>query len=408
MRILRFAAAVLAALALCGFSQPRPPGWVMKGAHIDCDFANGRYYNCIAGTSFATTRAGTSSLTRDANGIWYRFPTNTNRLTTLGLSSEGAATNLALWSRDMTQSGSWTATNMTTALTGTGLDGTANSASRLTSTSTNATVTQTVGSLASAQYPTGVFIKRVTGSGQIFVTQDNFASISTCAPPSTTAWSFCGKGSASVTTATIGIKLAASGDVVLVDGWMLTAVLNSGTANQPQPIITTTASVTANADDVELLGNILDMMKRKVYSISVQVWLAATSASPGAIIRGTADATPYNWNNSTGFRVASGANICAAGTPSGLNFTNGANGTGPTNGLVAGTDANTNGADCSFNSGAVASNTYAPGANTAFGFGNAAGSTSNSSYSTFGRLTLWPYKLDAIAIQTASCVSGNC
>jgi hypothetical protein len=67
-----------------------------------------------------------------------------------GLLVEEARVNLAIWGRDLTNA-AWTKTNMTTAKTATGADGSANGATTLTATAGNATVLQSITSASAAR-----------------------------------------------------------------------------------------------------------------------------------------------------------------------------------------------------------------------------------------------------------------
>ena len=84
-------------------------------------------------------------------------------------------TNRCLQSKDFT-SGSWTKTTMSTAQTQADIEGNANSATLLTATSANATVTQSIAITSGDVVTFSIFMKRVTGSGNIEMTVDNGAT----------------------------------------------------------------------------------------------------------------------------------------------------------------------------------------------------------------------------------------
>jgi hypothetical protein len=128
---------------------------------------------------------------------------------------EPATDNLALLPRDLTNA-AWVKTNCTAAKTARGTDGILNAASVLTADANDATCLQSITS-ASANRVTGFFLKRVTGTGQISITQDNGT---TWTPVTiTTAWTALPYTLPAATLAdpTFGIKIAASGDVIHVD-----------------------------------------------------------------------------------------------------------------------------------------------------------------------------------------------
>ncbi len=86
-----------------------------------------------------------------------------------GYLAEGAATQLALNPRDMTQA-AWVAVTMTTAQTSTGIDGVANSCTRITASGANSTILQTLVAAATSR-TYSCWVKRVTGTGTIILKQ---------------------------------------------------------------------------------------------------------------------------------------------------------------------------------------------------------------------------------------------
>jgi hypothetical protein len=156
-----------------------------------------------------------------------------------GLLLEPARTNIALRSRDFTQA-AWVKTNITAARDVAGIDGVANTASRLTATAGNATVLQTITS-ASAGHVTSFFVQRITGAGTLEITQNNGATWT--AITLTAAWQRFIIPVATVTNPVIGFRIVTSGDVIAVD----VAQCEVG-AFATSPIITSAAAVTRAAD----------------------------------------------------------------------------------------------------------------------------------------------------------------
>ncbi len=169
-----------------------------------------------------------------------RFDYDPVTLAARGLLIEGGMTNIALHSRDFTQA-AWSKTNITAALNVTGIDGAANSASRLTATASNGTALQTITS-ASATHVSAFFARRITGTGTVEITQDNGATWT--AITLTAAWQRFNVAAATVTNPVIGFRLVTSGDVIAVDVAQceVSAVVSS-------PIITGAASVARAADN---------------------------------------------------------------------------------------------------------------------------------------------------------------
>lgn len=198
-----------------------------------------------------TSPASLWSLTRasvkyapNSAGVYLQFASGVPAITDQGWSIEPTATNSALWARDMTNA-AWVKVTMSAALNATGIDGTANSASTLTASGANGTALQTI-TLGVATDTYSVFLKRVTGSGAVSITGNNFIATTVCPALSTTAWTIC-EVSASLTNPVFGIKLATNGDAVIADFNQL-----AGGGYRTSPILTTTVAATRAADAVTL------------------------------------------------------------------------------------------------------------------------------------------------------------
>lgn len=132
----------------------------------------------------------------------------------LGLLIEEQRTNLALWSRDLTNA-VWGKTNVTPSLTAIGIDGVTNSATTLTAGANNGTVLQSITS-ASAARATTAYVKRRTGTGVVEMTQNGGATWVPIAINST-SYTRVGPASATVVNPQIGFRLAISGDQIDID-----------------------------------------------------------------------------------------------------------------------------------------------------------------------------------------------
>jgi hypothetical protein len=168
-----------------------------------------------------------------------RFGYDQSTLAARGLLMEMARANLALHSRDFTQS-AWVKTNITAALNVTGIDGVANSASRLTATAANGTALQTITS-ASANHVTSFFVRRISGTGTVEITQNGGTDWT--AITITSAWQRFVIPFATVANPVIGVRLGTNGDVIAVD-----VAQTEADAFPTSPIITTSASVTRAVD----------------------------------------------------------------------------------------------------------------------------------------------------------------
>jgi hypothetical protein len=247
--------------------------WPAPGATLDLDFANNRGFVRGVGQGGAMdavtfTRASngwyvdnTGTLQQASNNAprfdWastastgagtiaspYVIPLQANP-TCNGLLIEESRTNRLLWCRDATQT-NWTKTNVTAAKNQTGIDGVANAASSLTASSANGTCIQTV-TLASGSRTGSVYLKRITGTGNIQVTLDG--STWSTVDLSNGLWNRIVL-SGTVTNPTVGILIATSGDAVVMDYGQV-----EDGALATTPILTTTASATRAADVASVTG----------------------------------------------------------------------------------------------------------------------------------------------------------
>lgn len=165
-----------------------------------------------------------------------------------GLLIEESRANRLLWCRDATNA-AWTATNVTTAKNQTGIDGVANAASSLTASADGGTCIQTI-TLASGSRTSSVYLKRLTGTGNIQVTLDG--STWSTVDLSNGLWNHI-VISGTVTNPTVGIKIATNGDAVAMDYGQV-----EDGAFATSPILTTTASVTRSADATNVKNDYFD------------------------------------------------------------------------------------------------------------------------------------------------------
>jgi hypothetical protein len=156
---------------------------------------------------------------------------------------EPAATNLALHSRDLINA-VWSGTTVTTAKNAVGADGTTSGATTITATAASGTVLQAL-SHASQSRVFSAYIRRVTGTGAIQLTTNGGTNWDTVTI--TSGYTQVASVGRTVASGTVGIRMAASGDVIEVD-FTQGEVGPAATS----PMATTTGTVTRNADVINL------------------------------------------------------------------------------------------------------------------------------------------------------------
>lgn len=268
---------------LRGFtSDPRPV--------VELDFTQG------AVPSGVTCYRGSTAYAFGSDGLLKSFSNDVARLSfdpvtfaCLGLLQEASAVNALTYCRDGTNA-AWVKTTMTVALTVTGIDGVANSATRLTATSSNARCSHTH-SVGGTPYVFSVWLRRVTGSGAIKISADNYATASTVA--TTTSWQRF-EVSSSSGAGVVGIQIDTSGDVIEMD--FAQCELGSVASS---PILTTSATVTRQGDAYSYVPSGLAMS-------------GAFAVAGRLLRRPSADSSIASVNDGTG---AATINISSAGVP---------------------------------------------------------------------------------------------
>jgi len=221
-----------------------------------------------------------------------------------------AVTNNLLYCRDLTNA-AWTKTNVTAALTQTGLDGQSNACSLLTATATDGTVLQTITAAAAAAC-SGFYVKRSSGTGSIYFTRDggaNWTDITSLI--NSTDFSLVKIENTSVLNPQVGFKIAASGDAIIVDF----GINHLGTQIS-DPIETTSTAVTVNGEvlTIPTTGNFSDAAGTILATVDKSDWSGANGSVVGSATRGL-----YTSASNSGAQGLDGTNTVngPAGTPSG-------------------------------------------------------------------------------------------
>lgn len=264
------------------------------------DFINNRALFASADVGPVTSTPGWA-FTRPIEGYYPNldgtlatFAPGEPRIGARGILIEGARTNLCLWSNDQTNA-AWVKTNVTAALNQTGPDGVANGACSLTATAGNGTVLQSIISGSANRYGS-IWIKRITGSGNIDITLDGGTAWTTIAV--TTTWQQLGKAQTAVTNPNFGLRIVTSGDAVAVKFGQVES------ADFPTSPITTTTIAVARSPDV---ATVTGLSALTLFSDFVE--FSTTSDTSGSFTRvlGSTGSIPIFFNAMTEVRTQNGA-----------------------------------------------------------------------------------------------------
>ena len=362
-----------------------PPQVSGTNATIAADFAGQQYWASAASqasfaawlTAIGGTYSRASSATYLQGGVVKTATANTPRFPTdaggapQGIRLTGAPTELCLWNRDLTNA-AWTQSNVTVALNQIGADGGANSASSLTATAANGTVLQAITS-ASAARIMGAYVKRLTGTGTINITQDNGATWTAIAP--TSSWVFYTLPSATIANPVVGFRIVTNGDAIAVD-----YVSEQASIFIADVIPTTTATVTQAADSFSF------PFTQTTFSALIGTNGLNVDGSGNQIVVNMANGGTIHYENSTQFSSS------GAGSVTGPTITNVIN---PHKTMAAGSPTNTWLTSDGIVPNTVASNILGGAPVTAY-IGSFGGSILNSP-GNYSQLALW----NAIVASTA-------
>lgn len=224
------------------------PGWVPQGASLAFDFTQGLGWDGgvkPASSFLTTTRSSTADYADDLGGIFRQFGANQPRITSKGLLVEEARTNVVLWNRDLTNA-AWTPSNVTPLKNLVGVDGIANSASRITADANAGTITQAITLASSARWQS-VFCRRITGTGTLEMSMDGGTTYTDITPASTD-WTRKVLATQTLANPEPRFRIQTSGDAFGID---FVQNENSG-AVETSPILVTTVAVARALDAVSI------------------------------------------------------------------------------------------------------------------------------------------------------------
>lgn len=215
-----------------------------------------RIFNFMAGIppGFTFGRGSTATYF-DSSGILQTAAINEPRFdygspgsTTLqGLFIESSATNKLLDNRDLTNP-AWTQVTAIVAMDQTGIDNLSNSSSSFLALGVNSTVCQIV-TQAATNAVFSVYLKRLVGTGNVAISQDNGTSYATVTL--TSSWKRFQHVNQTTLNPGACIRLATSADQIAVDYAQLENVSNSQN-RASSPIATTTTAVTRSGDSLSM------------------------------------------------------------------------------------------------------------------------------------------------------------
>ncbi|WP_287370733.1 SGNH/GDSL hydrolase family protein, partial [Mesorhizobium sp.] len=139
----------------------------------------------------------------------------------------------------------WVATNMTVAQDQVGLDGVANSASSITATAADATIFQAI-TIASAAFFQTAYIKRLVGTGPLYMTEDG-GTTWTDVTPADAYWNRMSIPAQTLANPNVGLRIGTSGDSFAID-----LVQNENGNYRSSPMVTTTAFFSRGVDAISI------------------------------------------------------------------------------------------------------------------------------------------------------------
>ncbi len=215
-------------------------------------------YRFGAGAQPTHTRA-TTAWTRLSTGLWIEVPSGSLRSyynedgVYCGALFEHASINQCKWNRDLTNVLWVKAGAPVVAKDGAGMDGVANSCSTITCGAAGDTVIQTVAFGTSVNRQCSLWLKRISGTGTIEITEDGVTWTDITSELSSSHFRFIAPVSVPRMSYSLGVRMTTPGDVIAVDmGQVNNSNYGNGTWIMETPIPTEAVAVTRNAD---ALGN---------------------------------------------------------------------------------------------------------------------------------------------------------
>lgn len=257
------------------------PAWLPSGFTVGLNFQTQQAY--VVGQGYVSF-AGMLVLGRSTAELVTDFSQNVSSvassvlaISNAGLQIYGAATNVVLWNRDLTNA-AWVKSSATAALDQPAAtsDQTANTASSLLATGANATALQSITLGSSARFQTA-YVKRLVGTGEIDMTMDGGTTWWPITPYiNSSGYTRVPVPGKTLANPQVGFRIVTSGDKIAVD------LFQNENHNFATPaIVTTTVAVTRNQDVVNgsaTLRALISPTTGTVYEA-----YGTTFASPGGL-----------------------------------------------------------------------------------------------------------------------------
>lgn len=347
------------AIALANHSMSTTGQWRVRGfaadprPTVDLDFTQGSVPSGFTSTRGSSgTYFGSDGLLKTAASSEVRITYDQATRVCLGVLDEASSTNALTYARDGTNA-AWSKTFIPSpALSATGIDGAANTATTLPATGTNARISHTH-SVGGTPYVFSVWLKRISGTGTIRISADNFTTTSTVTL--TSEWQRF-EISSSSGAGVVGIQIDTSGDTIAMDY----AQCELGSV-ATSPILTTSSTVTRSSDSFSYGGSLSGLtatagalvmagrLLRRPTGTTGIASIGFTTPSVSLSFESDGDLNAVYSNSGTQCSISTGA--LANGADFGCAFTwaandyrfavNGAQGTADTSGTVGSTAAAT-------------------------------------------------------------------
>ena len=226
-----------------------------------------------------------------------------------------ARTNNLLWCRDLTNA-AWSIGSMSVTKDQIGIDGYPSTCSKLTASSANATILQTI-ITASVAASSSAYVKRSVGTGRIYFTRNGSTWLDITNLINGSTFTRIKIENTSVLNPQVGFKIETSGDSIIVD-----YVQNETGAEVSMPMYTTSGAFTRNAETLTYpaLHNLNAYDNLPKYGIFCATFESLNWTTANGSLVGSTTAGLFVSSSNSGVQAKDGTNTVngPSGTPTGL------------------------------------------------------------------------------------------